>query len=203
VEEASVAKDIQLGDSCDQRWADLEPRGPGRYCALCDTTVIDVSRLSRREVRERLRAEGRICGRVRLDEDGEPIFRAEPERRLGVRALAVVGALAGGCTAGGDGPEPRIERAVSEGDDAPPTFAAAGAMQPVPPLPEGVSVEELPGEQLASLEETLASMSGPVEPTEEQRRLTEAKRRRRQRATTQVSQPPPQVFMGMMVEPDF
>ena len=194
-----MPRDIQFGEPCGPRWADMPARGAGRYCARCDQTVIDVSRLTRKEALARIRA-GRVCGRAVLDPDGEPIFKREPTR-LGVRALAMVGALAGGCASAEGG---RDEGTASvERVDEPPPATAAASMQPVAAIPEGVAVDELGGEELARLDAQLEEMSGPPVPTEEQRRLTAAKRRRRARSRATSAQPPPQVFMGMMIEPDY
>lgn len=185
---------ITFGEPCGQRWADMPARGAGRYCALCDQTVTDMSRLTEREALARIR--GGTCGRVLLDESGAPVFKREPQR-VGVRALAVLGALAGGCASGGS-----AERAeLVEADDEPPVEAAGALMMPVgeEPVPEGVAVDDLPGELVASYDERLAALRDSVEPTDEQRRLTQAKRRRR---TPAVSVHHQQVFMGMMVMPD-
>ncbi|HJL18637.1 MAG TPA: hypothetical protein RMH99_23450 [Sandaracinaceae bacterium LLY-WYZ-13_1] len=179
-----MASDFRYGFSCDQRWTDLPPRGAGRYCAQCDTTVLDVSRLTRREVQARLRTEGRICGRVRFDDRGEPIYRREP-RGMGLGALAVVGALAGGCGAREAVDEPAAVRLVQ---GSPPDHASAEVPEP---LPEGVAVDDLNEPRARAIETALASLQGPPPPTEEQRRLTEAKHRRRRYGHRPASVSPP------------
>ena len=152
----------RLTRPCAQRWAELLPRGEGRYCGQCDTTVIDLSRLTKRQALEKTK--GGACVRARLDERGEPLFRPDPERRLGRRTLAVVAALAGGCASSAP-IEPRAEQepALSAGE----------------PLPLGVALEELEPAELAALTDAAVSAESDAGPTPEQLELTRQKRARR------------------------
>jgi hypothetical protein len=171
---------------CDQRWDDLVPRGEGRYCDHCDTVVIDLSRLTRREALERTK--NGACVRARLDERGEPMFRPDPVRRPGLRVLAVAAALTG-CSA------------AEATDEVPPVSAPIdAAIVPVEvELPTGVAVDELPPEALPAPAPT------EVVPTPEQLELTRRKRERRARVS-QPSPPPSHVphyhFLGG-ITPDF
>jgi hypothetical protein len=121
----------RLRNRCDQRWADLVPRGEGRYCGKCDTTVVDLSRLTKRGAQAR--SEGGGCFRVRIDDGGAPIFRSEPERRLGRKALAMAAALAG-CSA----PAAPISE-VAEVSAEPPALPD----DVTDDVPAGVALEEL------------------------------------------------------------
>ena len=163
---------IAFSYRCDQRWSELQPRGAGRHCAQCDRTVLDLGRMTRAQaVAAARRGE---CGRLQLDIDGRAIFRRDPERRFGLRALSVVGGLAAGCAS-----PPHIDVEV----EAEPTSlhvadaAPASSMEPMEPIPDGVALGELDAGVVAALEETIER---PIEPTEEQRELTARKSRRRQ-----------------------
>jgi hypothetical protein len=163
---------LRLSFRCDQRWADLEARPGGRFCGRCERLVVDLTRLTRREARERSREGG--CFRLRVDERGEAVFRPEPER-LGPKALVLAAALGSGC-----GP------AASSGDDALPPDAAAAIDAE---LPRGVALEELP-----SVEVVLPQLEENGAPTPEQEMLTRRKHRSPASAPAQspfVIQPTP------------
>lgn len=110
--------------------ADLEPADgdPRMHCARCDTTVHDLSSMTRAEAAALLDGcDGALCGQLRLDAELEPVF-APPgaKRRL---------ALAGGLLAGAAG----LTAAVLVGaPDAPAPDAStaarpgAGLVDPTP-----------------------------------------------------------------------
>jgi hypothetical protein len=61
-------KPIQLSipDPCTANWSGMEARGEGRYCALCQKTVVDFASMSDSEVLNYLnKARGPVCGRLR------------------------------------------------------------------------------------------------------------------------------------------
>lgn len=176
---------------CDERWSDLAPRGRGRWCARCETEVLDLSRMSHAEAVEATR--GGACGRVRLDAEGDPIFREPPDRGPR-RALVVLAALAGGCAgASAEPPEPPIAA-------APPSPGPA-----MTPIPTGIAFEDLPQTERAALEAAVEEARAEVTPTEEQLALTAAKRRRRghHAVAGPGPQPPVTEYLGMMIDPDF
>ncbi|MCB9595699.1 MAG: hypothetical protein H6719_23455 [Sandaracinaceae bacterium] len=176
-----MADDItdRLVFRCHNRWADLTPRGAGRHCAECDTTVIDLSRLTRREALRRT-AKG-ACVRLRYDAEGAPIFRAEPTRRGG---LVVAAALLGGCASAPDAspapPVARFESPPPEGDPLAPI-----------PIAEGVALADL--EDLAALEDDVRAWRYEDGPTAEQLALTAAKQSRR-RVVAFAPQPVPHPY---------
>lgn len=177
----------RLSYRCENRWADLEPRGAGRHCHECDTTVVDLSRLTREEALAR--TAGGACVRLRLDGAGAPIFRVEPTRRGG---LVVAAALLGGC-AGSPGPSAQRVEVQAE---PPPT--SLSPVEPTAAIPAGVAVAELADH--ATLEEALHEWRYEGGPTPEQVALTAAKRRR---LAPPASAPypqggPPVEWMGMM-----
>jgi hypothetical protein len=191
----------RMGGRCAKRWGDLTPRDGGRFCADCQTVVIDLSRLTRREARARVR--GGACGRVRLDLDGEPTFRTEPLPRLAAGAIAAIAAVATACAV-----DPAPDGAPAE----PPPLASAplplaASLEPTEPLdgsvPPGVALDELDPRRVASLDEAIGEMRRGAEPTEEQRELTARKRRLARfghgsGAHPATAQPPLVEYMGFM-----
>lgn len=170
---------IRVLQPCHEAWAGMTPRGPGRHCTACDKTVVDLTRVTRREAESIVRAHGgELCGRLAVDARGEPVFRPEPLR---LAPLAFVGALAACSTDPSPPPPPApVARAPDphEGPAAPPDLrrfggsVATGTMMPIsamPPVPPPPVVLQVPSGQ-----------DEPVSPTPEQRRLT----RRKQLART-------------------
>jgi len=125
---------------CDQRWEEMTPRGHGRHCGHCDRTVVDLTRLRRREAQPYLQAKETLCVRVILDDEGEPVFRVDPKRGLGAIALA---ALAG-CTAPAPAPASAPVSVVADQD---------AAMEPST-IPVGISAEEIDQDTLAASQAT-------------------------------------------------
>jgi hypothetical protein len=123
---------------CDQDWDRMEPRGDGRHCGHCDRTVIDLTRLTRKQAQPYLRSKESICVRTMLDIDDEPLFRIEPKKSVGILTAA---AIAIGCTA-----QPQEEMSPE-----PPEVAAvpddASVMQPTT-LPVGIAPEEIDPQSL-------------------------------------------------------
>ncbi|HJL14332.1 MAG TPA: hypothetical protein RMH99_01680, partial [Sandaracinaceae bacterium LLY-WYZ-13_1] len=73
---------FEITDPCQEPWERMKPRAEGRYCERCERTVIDLSRMTRREAERRVRAatEDRICVQLALDPLDRPVFRPEPKR---------------------------------------------------------------------------------------------------------------------------
>ena len=88
---------LAIPEPCQQNWDLMDSNAQGRFCEACQSTVIDFSALTRREA-ERLIAssEGRVCGRVVHDRNGETMFRPDPEAgRLSRVATLSLASLAG------------------------------------------------------------------------------------------------------------
>ncbi|MFZ6182843.1 hypothetical protein [Nannocystis pusilla] len=66
----------------------MEPTEVGRRCQACSREVIDLTALTEQQAR-RLVAGRRACVRMRVGDDGLPLFRREPPR-LGPAAAAMV-----------------------------------------------------------------------------------------------------------------
>lgn len=89
----------------------MEVRGHGRHCASCDRVVVDLTRATPTEAlgyAALFGGSGRLCGRLRVDAEGDAILRREPMREKPSRrfGLAVATAL-GSAACGSAAPEPR------------------------------------------------------------------------------------------------
>jgi hypothetical protein len=133
---------------CDQRWEDMSPRGDGRHCTHCDRTVIDLSKLTRKQAKPYLQPGN--CVRAQLDERGEAMFRTEPQRGP-LAGLALAAAMSVGC-----GSTPQTTARI----EAPPI---AEAMQTTD-VPVGVAVEELDSQLIASFEAPAEEESERIKP---------------------------------------
>lgn len=92
---------IEIRNPCEERWETMPRLGEGRFCARCERTVVDLSRLTRAQAEARVaRATSRVCLAIRRDaRTHEAIFRPEPARAPHwVGGLVAVAALGGaGC----------------------------------------------------------------------------------------------------------
>lgn len=77
---------------CDRRESTIALVDGALYCSRCEKNVIDLTRATRRQALA-LAPEG-SCVRLRVDPDGNPVFRSDPDR-FSPRALALVATLAG------------------------------------------------------------------------------------------------------------
>lgn len=69
---------LAIPKPCQQNWDEMSATSGGRFCESCQKTVQDLSGLTRREAMRRVReSEGGLCGRIRMDASGDPIFRPE------------------------------------------------------------------------------------------------------------------------------
>jgi hypothetical protein len=76
--------EIPVSTPCDERWALMKTSARGRHCAQCRTEVLDLSRMSEREVRAAL-ARGDVCVRYEARADGTVLTandRVLPASRL-------------------------------------------------------------------------------------------------------------------------
>lgn len=197
---------IRADSACTEDWASFQPREAGRHCGTCDVTVVDLSRLTRRKAEAMVRAVGgRMCARMRVDAEGEPLFLPETERAPRLLGVAALGLLAAACDSG---PAPA---SVAEPPEVALTNDAA------PSLLGGSSTERFGGSLMTTEHTPMRPLAGaqsgaapvaataappatgdldlPGLPTAEQILLTEAKveheeheraraRRRRGRTTT-------------------
>ena len=126
--------EIEIPEPCHEDWDAMERRGRGRYCGRCERTVVDFSRMSRREAERLLREAGPdVCGNVAFDQYDDPLFRPEPARAPffagGLVLLAALGA--GGCAGEPESPIEPIAAEVGPPDEDAPCELAAAPMLPV------------------------------------------------------------------------
>lgn len=93
---------IQLPKPCSKRWSELETNADGRFCATCQHTILDFTRMSDAELLSFLQTQPRVhCGRFRRDQLDRVLLRRPA---LSTRRQQAWGMLlaAGMWLAGGD-----------------------------------------------------------------------------------------------------
>jgi hypothetical protein len=157
---------FRIKTPCDRQRSNIARVGKALYCDRCEKNVVDLTRATRREALA-LAPEG-SCVRLRVDGDGNPVFRPEIERFTSGRTLAIVASLVGGCAAEPPSPTavaraPEIEAPVSE------------CMIPLAPDAEGAPAP------IAAVEPDVAMVA----------EATQRKRRARTRRPHAPAPPPP------------
>lgn len=151
---------FQVPEPCSERWETMERRPDGRFCQKCQHTVIDLSRLTRREAEKKVAAVkgDYVCVQLAMGEDGAQ-FRPEAKRAAKwAGGLVLAAALSAGCA-----PE---ESAVVVDEPC--------ALEPMTPLPpEAIAVSQPVGEPT----EVIVPQSGTQRPTQMQIDLTAQKHR--------------------------
>lgn len=127
---------------CSQDASKMAKTPMGFYCAACEHSVIDATRMTRaaflRVVEDRKKSGDRVCARVRTGDDGEASFRAPPPparipRRRFAGGLVLLSALtSGGCGVGVADVEPAVTVQPALASIAP--DEAATAVAPAAPL---------------------------------------------------------------------
>ncbi len=88
-----------LSSPCTESYEAMPLRGRGRHCGACDKTVIDMTRMTRREAEALFDADENLCGNVLANDAGETFFM-EPPRFSGALATGLAAALlVSGCGA--------------------------------------------------------------------------------------------------------
>ena len=92
-------RQLPILDPCSEDYEAMTPEGTSRRCARCQTSVHDLSAMSRAEARRfLLRHRGQqVCMRYRWDAHGEVLFRPASARVAGPLSTALAGLLAA-CT---------------------------------------------------------------------------------------------------------
>lgn len=175
---------------CHERWSALTPNEAGRYCQRCDKSVVDLSSLTRREAEKKVQAAGgSLCGRMRVDPSGAPVFRRETERAAGLLGLAAASLLAScGSTTNDESltssSNPSVAASVEEptaittgGDHLLEGTTTGGPLTAMRPIADDRDVvEEAPTAEVASIAAVSLEEEGEsVVPTDDQRVLTERK----------------------------
>lgn len=181
---------------CHERWSELSPTtSEARYCQKCDKTVVDMTALTRRQAEKLLvQAGGELCGRLRVDPSGAPVFRREAQRAPGLLGLATASLLAacgstteesGSSTGVAASLESSSPETTTGGDhllEAPPGAGTSGSLaRPMMPLADdrpttsvSTAETEAPPATIASLD-PMADTDAEVVPTADQLLLTERK----------------------------
>lgn len=84
---------LALAFSCHQNWDDMAPAEKGRHCATCDKQVIDMTKMSDKEIHGLLtKADGKVCGRLdhsQLERDLN-LDKPSPAKKLAAAAIAAL-----------------------------------------------------------------------------------------------------------------
>jgi hypothetical protein len=204
-------KRLRVAERCEVPYEEMTPRGAGRHCADCDRVVVDLSALTARQALSLFRASGGdLCGYVRHDGRGDPMFKPEP--RVGV---AIGAMLAGALAACAPSEEPVVSLAPiaaelplpdDAGDDAfvmmpmsdSQTASVSAAAWPAASTSRTLPLAEQASDRAASEGNAAASCDTVTEePTAEDRALERRKRRRRLIAPAQ--RPAHEAYAGMMM----
>lgn len=81
-----------LSSPCTESYDAMPLRGRGRHCDACSKTVIDMTRMTRREAEALFDRDENLCGYVLSNDEGETFF-AEPPRFTSVLATGLSAAL--------------------------------------------------------------------------------------------------------------
>lgn len=182
---------ISFDSPCHQDWSTFTPKGASvggesRHCQSCDKTVVDMTRLTRRQAEKMVIASGgHMCGRLRVDPSGAPMYRRETERAPGLLGLAAASLLA---ACGSTTDEGNV--VASTGTELPSTggdhlledgTATAGSLAtPMMPLADDRDIAATAAEESAPEGITIAAIvteegDEEIVPTAAQLLLTEAK----------------------------
>ena len=71
-----------LSSPCTESYEAMPLRGHGRHCDACSKTVIDMTRMTRREAEALFDRDENLCGYVLSNEEGETFFPARETSRL-------------------------------------------------------------------------------------------------------------------------
>ena len=149
-----------LSSPCTESFEAMPLRGRGRHCDACSKTVIDMTRMTRREAEALFDANESLCGYVLSNEQGETFFPARETSQLFVEPPRFASVLATGLTAAlllaGCGAEQHPAAPVAVMPTAPPAalMMPSGAKQngPETEVLETVAVETVPCEAEAPTE---------------------------------------------------
>lgn len=164
---------FEIHEPCDERLDTMPALPGGRFCTSCQTVVIDLSRVTRAQAEQRMKAVvgDRACVQLRVDRFNDAVFLPPPKRAphwsRGVVLLAAL--TAGGCTL--DEPAEPIPVVTVAPEPGPPMMPSVAAIAPATAPGPAISTRAVPAGELNSESNTA------VRPTAQQRALTAAKRR--------------------------
>ncbi|HYE07612.1 MAG TPA: hypothetical protein VEL07_18990 [Planctomycetota bacterium] len=154
---------LRIATPCHEDWSGMTPNGPGRHCASCDKTVVDLTALTPAAssvamvgLADRVRAGEHLCVRAHADASGG-LRATRARRRLltnGMAAMLAM-AMASGLTGCGGGDQPGAATTGQVQQDPEPvdphpreTMGEMRVPDPVPEPavePQPVAVEPLMG----------------------------------------------------------
>ena len=82
---------VSLPKPCGEQWEAMAPQGCNRHCAVCDTTIHDLSSMTVDETEALLLSGEEVCVRARVASDGT-VKTAQPGRHNSRRIVAAIGA---------------------------------------------------------------------------------------------------------------
>jgi hypothetical protein len=83
-------KSLSIQNPCHENWAGMSGGQRARFCSSCRRTVHDFSQLTRREAAKLIRrSDGRLCGRISHDDQGEVMFRHEPHAKTMIQLAGI------------------------------------------------------------------------------------------------------------------
>lgn len=92
---------LTISEPCQENWEAMAGTERERFCEKCQSSVIDFSALTAKQARRVMEtAEGRVCGQVVRDPQGNVVFRSEPNgagraiRAAGLSLAAISGVAA-------------------------------------------------------------------------------------------------------------
>lgn len=89
----------EIESPCEQSWDEMSERRDGRYCAHCDSVVIDASRVTQAELDALMAADEHLCVQFSFDDDGGIVFAPALPRQLELQRRALVDRLLAATTA--------------------------------------------------------------------------------------------------------
>lgn len=89
----------EIESPCEQSWDEMSERRDGRYCAHCDSVVIDASRVTQAELDALMAADEHLCVQFSFDDDGDIVFAPALPRQLELQRRALVDRLLAATTA--------------------------------------------------------------------------------------------------------
>jgi outer membrane protein OmpA-like peptidoglycan-associated protein len=159
---------LRIATPCNQAWDAMEPRGEDRFCEACGKGVHDLTHVTERRALAlaAVFGSGGMCGRLRTDAGGAPIFAPEPapprrpNRGLPLVLVAAAAAAMGGCTPAAPSapPAPYAPPAPSAVVATAPRAAVAAAMNEQAP----VSLADADGDGIPDDVDACPNHSGPA-----------------------------------------
>ncbi len=160
---------FRIDEPCHEDWQGMERVSDGRYCGRCEQRVIDASRMTESQLAKLFdKAPDGLCAQLRVDADGNGVFRPErrPPRPQRTGGLVLVSALLG-CSSEGTGGEVPATQPALVGEVLPEAAPELGTEPEPEQEPAGTEPDiEAPTPPPIDIEESEEEDEGPQEPEE-------------------------------------